>query len=245
MAGHRTSMFVAVVVGQLNLRHCRISVFGRWLASLGTGFVADRLSIGRVRFVVVSQPKLGHISAITWLCLELLSAAARPSHGCLFGASCSCPSVALLAVSRLFLGSVLADSRFLSRLSAGVDGSRSHLSGWTLAVSRPSHGSYSAASIQLLSGSLSGRVSATSRSFLGQLALNRSYLAASRPSFDCFWLSLGYWPPPSATRSAIYRLALYSHLVVSRPYLGHHLAVSRPSLSRCSAISRSSLWRVS
>ena len=123
-----------------------ISVFSRWLASLGTGFVADRLSIGRVRFVVVSQPKLGHISAITWPCLGLLSAAARPSHGHLFGVSRSHPSAALLAASRLFLGSLLADSRFLSRLSADVDGSR------------PSHGSHSAMSIRPLplSSSLSG-----------------------------------------------------------------------------------------
>ena len=123
-----------------------ISVFSRWLASLGTGFVADRLSIGRVCFVVVSQPKLGHISAITWPCLGLLSAAARPSHGHLFGVSRSHPSAALLAASRLFLGSLLADSRFLSRLSADVDGSR------------PSHGSHSAMSIRPLplSSSLSG-----------------------------------------------------------------------------------------
>ena len=146
MAGHQTSMFVAVVVGRLNLRRYRISLFSRWLASLGTGFVADRLSIGRVCFVVVSQPKLGHISAITWPCLGLLSAAARPSHGHLFGVSRSHPSAALLAASRLFLGSLLADSRFLSRLSADVDGSR------------PSHGSHSAMSIRPLplSSSLSG-----------------------------------------------------------------------------------------
>ena len=129
MAGHRTSKFVAVVVGRLNLRRCRISVFGRWLASLGNGFVAERLSIGHVRFVVVSQPKLGHISAITWPCLDLLSAAARPSHGRLLGVSRSHPSAALLAASRLFLGSLVADSRFLSRLSADIDGSQPHLSG--------------------------------------------------------------------------------------------------------------------
>ena len=99
MAGHRTSKFVAVVVGRLNLRRCRISVFGRWLASLGNGFVAERLSIGHVRFVVVSQPKLRHISAITWPCLDLLLAAARPSHSRLLGLSRSHPSAALLASS--------------------------------------------------------------------------------------------------------------------------------------------------
>ena len=80
MAGHQTSMFVAVVVGRLNLRRCRISVFGRWLASLGTGFVADRLSIGRVCFVVVSQPKLGHISAITWPSRNHLVVVSRGCH---------------------------------------------------------------------------------------------------------------------------------------------------------------------
>ena len=102
MAGHQTSMFVAVMVVRLNLRRCRISLFDRWLASLGNGFVAERLSIGHVRFVVVSQPKLGHISAITWPCLDLLSAAARPSHGRLLGLSRSHPS----AISRSSLGFV-------------------------------------------------------------------------------------------------------------------------------------------
>ena len=145
MAGHQTSMFVAVVVGQLNVRRYRISLFGRWLASLGTGFVADRLSIGRVHFMVVSQPKLSHISTITWPCLGLLSAAARPCHCHLLAVSRSHPSATLLAASRLFLGSLLADSRFLSRLSADIDGSR------------PSHGSHLASS---LSGPCLGHISA-------------------------------------------------------------------------------------
>ena len=97
-------------------------------------------------------------------------------------------------------------------------------------IARPSLGRSCSTAVQ----PSRGRVSATSRPFLGRLALDRSCSATSR-------LSVLGWLP--LARSSIGRCltltksCLGHHLAMSRSSLNHHLAMSQPSRSCVSQLS--------